>query len=75
MPSLTDGEIRRALKQVEQTGKQLSLVDGEGHGTGRLVQYGSRQMRWMQSGQVGSYVLLMVLGMLVFFVIQFFIKK
>jgi integrase len=35
--SLTDGEIRRALKQVEQTGKQLSLVDGEGHGTGRLV--------------------------------------
>ena len=37
MPSLTDGEIRRALKQAEQTGKQLSLVDGEGHGTGRLV--------------------------------------
>lgn len=37
MPSLTDGEIRRALKQVEQTGKQLSLFDGEGHGTGRLV--------------------------------------
>lgn len=37
MPSLTDGEIRRALKQVEQTGKQLSLVDGDGHGTGRLV--------------------------------------
>jgi len=37
VPSLTDGEIRRALKQVEQTGKQLSLVDGEGHGTGRLV--------------------------------------
>jgi integrase len=37
VPSLTDGEIRRALNQVEQTGKQLSLVDGEGHGTGRLV--------------------------------------
>ena len=37
MPSLTDGEIRRALNQVERTGKQLSLVDGEGHGTGRLV--------------------------------------
>jgi integrase len=35
--SLTDGEIRRALKQVEQSGKQLSLVDGEGHGTGRLL--------------------------------------
>jgi len=37
VPSLTDGEIRRALKQVETTGKQLSLVDGEGHGTGRLI--------------------------------------
>lgn len=37
MPSLTDGEIRRALKEVEQTGKQQSLVDGEGHGTGRLI--------------------------------------
>ncbi|HEV2506803.1 MAG TPA: tyrosine-type recombinase/integrase [Mesorhizobium sp.] len=37
MPTLTDGEIRRALKHVEQTKKQLSLVDGEGHGTGRLV--------------------------------------
>jgi len=37
MPSLTDGEIRRGLKQVEQTGKQITLVDGEGHGTGRLI--------------------------------------
>jgi len=45
------------------------------NGVGRLVQYGGRQLRWIQSGQVGSYVLLMVLGILVFFVIQFFIKK
>ena len=37
MPSLTDGEVRRALKQVERTSKELSLTDGEGHGTGRLV--------------------------------------
>lgn len=37
MPSLTDGEVRRALKQVETTGKQLSLIDGGGHGTGRLI--------------------------------------
>lgn len=28
--SLTDGEIRRALKQVEESGKQLNLVDGKG---------------------------------------------
>jgi NADH-quinone oxidoreductase subunit L len=40
------------------------------NGTGRLVHYGGRQVRWLQSGQVGSYVLLMVLGILVFFVVQ-----
>jgi NADH-quinone oxidoreductase subunit L len=40
-----------------------------------LVNYGSRQMRWLQSGQVGSYVLLMVISMLLFFVLQFFIRK
>jgi|GEM_PF-5217161 len=45
------------------------------NGIGRLTLYGSRQLRWIQSGQVGSYVLLMVLGILVFFVIQFFIKN
>ena len=37
MPSLTDGAIRQALKRVEQSGKQESLVDGEGRGTGRLL--------------------------------------
>jgi integrase len=37
MPSITDTEIRRALKCVKQTGKQKNLVDGEGRGTGRLL--------------------------------------
>lgn len=54
---------------------EKNVIDWMINGSGRLVQYGSRQMRWIQSGQVGSYVLLMVLGMLVFFVVQFFIKK
>ncbi len=54
---------------------EKGVIDWIVNGTGRLVQYGSRQMRWVQSGQVGNYVLLMVLGMLVFFVVQFFIKK
>jgi NADH-quinone oxidoreductase subunit L len=39
------------------------------------VNYGSRQLRLLQSGQVGSYVLLMVLGMLAVIVWQFFIRK
>jgi NADH-quinone oxidoreductase subunit L len=50
-------------------------IDGLVNGIGRLVNYGSRQMRWLQSGQVGSYVLLMVVSMLLFFVLQFFLKR
>jgi NADH-quinone oxidoreductase subunit L len=51
------------------------VVDGIVNGVGRLVNYSSRQLRLLQSGQVGSYVLLMVLGMLVIFVVQFFLRK
>ncbi|HTD92626.1 MAG TPA: NADH-quinone oxidoreductase subunit L [Chitinophagaceae bacterium] len=51
------------------------LIDGVVNGVGRLVNYSSRQLRLLQSGQVGSYVLLMVLGMLVVFVLQFFLRK
>ena len=48
-------------------------IDGVVNGTGRAVNYGSRQIRWVQSGQVGAYVLLMVLGILVLLVIQLFL--
>jgi NADH-quinone oxidoreductase subunit L len=51
------------------------VVDGIVNGVGRLVNYSSRQLRLLQSGQVGSYVLLMVLGMLIIFVVQFFLRK
>jgi integrase len=37
MPSLTDGAIRSAIKQVGKSRKQRLLADGEGRGTGRLV--------------------------------------
>ena len=50
-------------------------IDGLVNGVGRLVNYGGRQLRWLQSGQVGSYVLLMVISMVLFFVLQFFIRK
>lgn len=48
-------------------------IDGLVNGVGKAVNYGSRQARWMQSGQVGAYVLLMVLGMILLFVIQLFL--
>ena len=54
---------------------EKSVVDGLVNGVGKAVNYGSRQLRLLQSGQVGSYVLLMVLSMVVFFIIQFFIRK
>ncbi|MEO6949408.1 MAG: NADH-quinone oxidoreductase subunit L [Ginsengibacter sp.] len=49
-------------------------IDGIVNGVGRGVQYSSRQFRLLQSGQVGSYLLLMVIGMLLLFIIQLFTK-
>ncbi len=42
-------------------------IDGMVNGTGELVQYGSRQLRHLQSGQIGSYVLLMVFAIFLLF--------
>ncbi|HEY5367542.1 MAG TPA: NADH-quinone oxidoreductase subunit L [Hanamia sp.] len=49
-------------------------IDGIVNGVGRSVNYGSRQLRLLQSGQVGSYLLLMVVGLLILFIIQLFTK-
>jgi NADH-quinone oxidoreductase subunit L len=53
---------------------EIKIVDGIVNGVGRLVQYGSRQLRWLQNGQTGVYVLMMILGVLMVFVIQFFFR-
>ena len=50
-------------------------IDAMVNGVGRLIHYGGRQMRWLQSGQVGNSVLLMVFSMVLFFIWQFFIRK
>ncbi len=52
-----------------------SAIDGLVNGVGRLVNYSSRQLRLLQSGQVGNYVLLMVVSMVLIFTIQFFLRK
>jgi NADH-quinone oxidoreductase subunit L len=54
---------------------EKSGIDALVNGIGKAVQYGGRQLRWLQSGQVGSYVLLMVVSMVLFFVLQFFLRK
>jgi NADH-quinone oxidoreductase subunit L len=63
------------LGEVLNEALEKSGIDALVNGVGRAVNYGGRQLRWLQSGQVGSYVLLMVVGMVVFFVIEFFVKK
>ncbi len=52
-----------------------SVIDGMVNAVGKAVNYSSRQLRLLQSGQVGSYVLLMVLSMVILFIVQFFLRK
>jgi NADH-quinone oxidoreductase subunit L len=52
---------------------EKNVIDGLVNGVGKAVQYGSRQIRLLQSGQVGTYILLMVVGMLILFIIQLFL--
>ena len=51
------------------------IIDGVVNGVGKAVNYSSRQLRLLQSGQVGSYVLLMVISILILLLYEFFIKK
>jgi NADH-quinone oxidoreductase subunit L len=53
---------------------EKSGIDGLVNGVGRGINYGSRQIRLLQSGQVGAYILMMVVGILVLFIIQLFAK-
>jgi NADH-quinone oxidoreductase subunit L len=48
-------------------------VDGFVNGVGKAVNYGSRQVRLLQTGHVGTYVLLMVVGILILFIVQLFL--
>jgi NADH-quinone oxidoreductase subunit L len=64
----------RALSVFFNNVVEKLAIDGIVNGVGKLVQYGGRQMRWLQSGQVGSYILIMVVATVLFFVIQLFGK-
>jgi NADH-quinone oxidoreductase subunit L len=50
---------------------EKSGIDGAVNGVGKLVSYSSRQLRLVQSGQVASYLLIMILSIVVFFIIWF----
>jgi len=63
------------LGEILNEALEKSGIDALVNGVGKMVQYGGRQIRWLQSGQVGSYVLLMVVSMVLFFLLQFFLRK
>ena len=64
----------KAFAQFLNESIEKYTIDGIVNGVGKAVQYGSRQLRWLQSGQVAAYVLLMVIGIIILFFIQFFVK-
>jgi NADH-quinone oxidoreductase subunit L len=48
---------------------EKSGIDGIVNGVGKFVNYASRQLRLLQSGQVGNYILFMVLSIAVLFLV------
>jgi NADH-quinone oxidoreductase subunit L len=74
---LYDAIISRPLKALSRflnSFVERIVIDGLVNGVGRSVQYGARQLRLLQSGQVGSYLLIMVFCMVLFFIVQMFWK-
>jgi NADH-quinone oxidoreductase subunit L len=58
---------RVADKYLERSG-----IDAGVNGVGRLVRWGSDRMRLLQSGQVGYYIFIMVIGMTILLAVGFF---
>jgi NADH-quinone oxidoreductase subunit L len=50
------------------------IIDGLVNGVGKAIQFSGRQMRFLQSGQVGSYILIMMISIILFFIFQLFWK-
>ncbi len=73
---LYDSIIVRPLKSLAAFLNDIiekNIIDGFVNGIGKAVNYGSRQIRLLQSGQVGTYIMLMVFGILILFIIQLFL--
>jgi len=50
---------------------EKQVIDGAVNGTGKLVQYSARKVRLIQNGQIGYYILFMVAGIILLFMIWF----
>ncbi|RAI98492.1 NADH-quinone oxidoreductase subunit L [Chitinophaga skermanii] len=62
-----------SLSKFFQDGIEKSGIDALVNGVGKGVQWGSQQIRLLQSGQVGFYIFAMVIGMIVLLLISLFI--
>lgn len=65
---LYDTIIVKPLLHIAELFKSIiekSGIDGAVNGVGKFVQYSSRQLRLVQSGQVGNYILMMIAAFVV----------
>jgi NADH-quinone oxidoreductase subunit L len=72
---LYDAVIARPLQRLAgalNTVIEKSGIDGIVNGVGKGIQYAGRQIRLVQSGQVGNYILMMVLGMVLMILLIFY---
>ncbi|MEJ7680460.1 MAG: hypothetical protein WKG06_21935 [Segetibacter sp.] len=61
-----------AIAGVFKNVVEKSGIDGVVNGVGRGVQDAGRQIRLMQSGQVGNYILIMVLSIVLMIILVFY---
>ncbi|HRH61242.1 MAG TPA: hypothetical protein PL045_11760, partial [Chitinophagaceae bacterium] len=64
-----------ALAAFLKNAIEKSGIDGAVNGMGRFVNYSSRQLRLIQSGQTGNYILFMVLSAGVLFSVFWYQKE
>ncbi len=50
---------------------EKKVIDGAVNGTGKIVQYSARQLRLIQNGQVGYYILFMVFSIVLLLILWF----
>lgn len=64
-----------ALSNVLDKFAERRGIDGLVNGVGKTVRWGGDRLRLLQSGQVGFYIFIMVLGIVVLFTVSFFWVK
>jgi len=65
----------QALSGVLDKYAERRGIDGFVNGIGKSVKWGGDKLRLLQSGQVGFYIFVMVLGIVVLFALSFFVIK